>query len=111
MKFFAILCLTSIVVLASGQSIDECLTKDSISCVQRSLYRKAKEFFGKESFDIISGVSLVKATRSSRSDKEVLYDQEIESANNVAERQSALENFVGEEVSDFFAGRSLKVRE
>ena len=80
--------------------------------MQRSIYRKAKEFFGKDSFEIIGGVSLVKSKedRSSRSNKEVLYDQEIDNANNVAERQSALENFVGEEATGFFAGRSLMVQ-
>lgn len=111
MKLFAIVCLATAVVLASGQSIDECLNQDSISCVQTTIYRKAKEFFGKDTFEIVSGVSLVKAKdgRSSRSSKEVIYDQEINTANNVAERQSVLENFVGDEVGDFFAGRSLKI--
>lgn len=112
MKLFAFVCLTTVVVLASGQSIDECLNQDSISCIQKSIYRKAKEFFDKDSFEIVSGVTLVKAKddRSSRSNKEVLYDQEIDTANNVAERQNALENYVGDGISDFFAGRSLKVR-
>lgn len=111
MKLFAILCLSTVVVLASGQNIEDCLTQDSIACVQRSIYRKAKEFFGKDSFELISGVSLVKAKedRSSRTKEDVLYDQEIDNANNVVERQSALENFVGAEATGFFSGRSLKV--
>lgn len=111
MKLFAFVCLTTVVVLASGQSIDECLNQDSISCIQKSIYRKAKEFFDKDSFEIVSGVTLVKAKddRSSRSNKEVLYDQEIDAANNVAERQNALENYVGDGIGDFFAGRSLKI--
>lgn len=96
-----------------GQSIDECLQKDSISCVQKTLFRKAKEFFGRESFELVNGVSLVKATeegRGARSGKDLVYEQEVEKAAGVAERQSALENFVGDEVSEFLTGRSLKVR-
>lgn len=109
----AIVFLTASLVLVSGQSIDDCLQQDSISCVQRSLYRKAKEFFDRDSFELVSGVSLVKAAktgdRDSRSGKEVAYDQEIDAAADVAERQSVLENFVGDEAGEFLSGRSLKV--
>lgn len=111
MKSFALLFVVALAAVASAQSIDECLQQDSISCVQKSLFRKAKEFFEKDSFELVSGVSLVKAKsdRSSRSGKDLVYEQEIDQAPSVAERQSALENFVGEEVSDFFSGRSLRV--
>ncbi|XP_015585283.1 uncharacterized protein LOC107263014 [Cephus cinctus] len=101
--------------LSSRQSIDSCLAQDSISCVQRSLYRMAKEFFGKESLEIARGVTLVRSaidtdsSRSAKSAKEVLYDQDIEAASSVADRQSALENFVGEKASDFLVGRSLRI--
>ncbi|OXU22419.1 hypothetical protein TSAR_010530 [Trichomalopsis sarcophagae] len=108
--------VVGIVVLVTagvrGQSIDECLQKDSISCVQKTLFRKAKEFFGRESFELVNGVSLVKAKaegRGARSGKDLVYEQEVEKAAGVAERQSALENFVGEEVSEFLTGRSLKI--
>lgn len=104
--------LLMVVSVAHAQSIDECLQKDSISCVQKTLFRRAKEFFGRESFELVNGISLVKAKedgRGSRSGKDIMYEQEIEKAAGVAERQSALENFVGEEASDFLTGRSLKV--
>lgn len=108
--FLTIVCLSMAVVLASGQDITECLRQDSISCVQKSLYRKAKEFFGNDNLEIVNGVTLVKsAARNSRTGNEVFFDQEIEAANNVADRQSALENFVGEEASEFLTGRSLRV--
>lgn len=111
MKVFAFVFLSVALVLASGQTIDNCLQQDSISCLQKSLFRKAREFFDKDNFDLIDGVSLVKAKdgRSARSGKNIMYEQEIEQANSVVDRQSALENFVGEEVGDFFSGRSLKV--
>ena len=114
MKSLALVLLAAALVAGSlaQSSIDECLQKDSISCVQTALFRKAKEFFDKENYELLSGVSLVKSKaegRGSRSSKDLLYEQEMAQATGVAERQSALENFVGEEVSDFFSGRSLRV--
>ncbi|XP_015114463.1 uncharacterized protein LOC107039395 [Diachasma alloeum] len=109
-SFLTIVCLSMAVVAISAQDIAECLRQDSISCIQKSLYRKAKEFFGKDNLEIVNGVSLVKsADRSSRTGNEVFYDQEIEAASDVTERQSALESFVGEEASDFLTGRSLRI--
>ncbi|CAL7938064.1 unnamed protein product [Xylocopa violacea] len=113
MKILALAFLTSAVVLAAGQSLEDCLQSDSISCVQKSLYRKAKEFFDKDSLELFSGVSLVRNAdslgRSSRTSKELMYEQEIDAANNVADRQSALENFVSDEAGEFLTGRSLKI--
>ncbi|XP_058793664.1 uncharacterized protein LOC131665642 [Phymastichus coffea] len=110
MKAFVFVAV-AILACAHAQSIDECLQQDSISCVQKSLFRKAKEFFDSENLEIATGVSLVKSTadRNSRSGKNLVYEQEINQANDVAERQSALENFVGDEVGDFFSGRSLRI--
>ncbi|XP_012287558.1 uncharacterized protein LOC105703632 [Orussus abietinus] len=106
--FLAVLAIFG--ALASAETLDECLQQDSISCVQRSLYRKAKEFFGKDTLEIVNGVSLVKAEdRGAKSGKQLIYDQEIETANSVVERQNVLENFVGEEAGEFLAGRSLKI--
>ncbi|XP_003401369.1 uncharacterized protein LOC100649553 [Bombus terrestris] len=113
MKIIAIVVLISAVTLAAGQSLEDCLQSDSISCVQKSLYRKAKEFFDKDSFELFSGVSLVKSTdsqgRSARTSKELMYEQEIDAANSVTDRQSALENFVSEEAGEFLTGRSLRI--
>ncbi|KAF3424470.1 hypothetical protein E2986_06020 [Frieseomelitta varia] len=113
MKIFAAVILTSAVVLASGQSLDDCLQSDSISCVQKSLYRKAKEFFDEDSFELFSGVSLVKngdsRGRSSKTSKELMYEQEIDAANSITDRQSVLENFVSDEAGEFLAGRSLRI--
>ncbi|KAK0183025.1 hypothetical protein PV327_001103 [Microctonus hyperodae] len=97
-------------ITANGQDFNECLQKDSISCLQNTLYRTAKEFFNKEKIDIVNGVSMVKKDdRSSRSGKEVLYDQEIDAANSVIDRQSALENFIGDEAGSFLSGRTLRI--
>ncbi|CAG5078230.1 Protein of unknown function [Cotesia congregata] len=108
--YLKIVCFSMAVVLISGQDINQCFEQDSISCVQKSLYRKAKEFFTKDNIELFSGVSLVKAAdRNSRTAKDVIYDQEIDAANDVEGRQSALENFVSDEASDFLTGRSLRI--
>lgn len=115
MKLITIVCLTTAVVLVAGQNLDECLQQDSISCVQKSIYRKAKEFFGKDSLEIVPGINLIRNQdnnldgRNARSSKVLIYDQEIDGANDVAERQNVLESFVGEEASNYFTGRSLRV--
>ncbi|KAF7407997.1 uncharacterized protein V1477_004606 [Vespula maculifrons] len=115
MKLITIVYLTTAVVLVAGQNLDECLQQDSISCVQKSIYRKAKEFFGKDSLEIVPGINLIRSQdansdgRNARSSKDLIYDQEIDGANDVAERQNVLESFVGEEASNYFTGRSLRI--
>lgn len=104
--------LTVAIVLTAGQNIDDCLKQDSISCVQKALYKRAKELLGKDSLELLSGVSLVKSnadSRSLRSSKQLGYDHDMDSANDVVERQNALETFMGDAVEQFLTGRSLRV--
>ncbi|KYN12859.1 PREDICTED: uncharacterized protein LOC108767081 [Trachymyrmex cornetzi] len=107
MKKFLI--LITAVVFTTGQSIDECLKQDSISCVQKTLYRTAKEFFAKDKLELINGVSLVKSNVNARSIKELTYDQEMEATNNIVERQNSLENFISDEAGQFLTGRNLRI--
>ncbi|CAB0030516.1 unnamed protein product [Trichogramma brassicae] len=117
MKFVAslILALALFGATAYGQELSECLEKDSISCIQRSLlYKRAKELFEKDSYELVAGVSLVKShrddgARRSTGGKAAKYEEEIEKASGIGERQAALENYISEEIGDFFTGRSLKV--
>lgn len=107
-----LLILTTAIVLTAGQSIDECLKQDSIACVQKTLYRTAKEFFAQDKLELVNGVSLVKSNaddRSARSGKELAYDQEIDAANDITERQNTLENFISDEAGQLLTGRSLRV--
>lgn len=103
------LILMTAVILTSGQSIDECLKQDSISCVQKTLYRTAKEFFAKDKLELVKGVNIVKSNVDTRSGKELAYDQEMEAASDIAERQNSLENFISDEAGQFLTGRSLRV--
>ncbi|XP_012522908.1 uncharacterized protein Osi6 [Monomorium pharaonis] len=107
MKKFLI--LMTAVILTAGQSIDECLKQDSISCVQKTLYRTAKEFFAKDKIELVNGVSLVNSNANARSAKELTYDQEMEATNDITERQNSLENFISDETRQFLTGRSLRI--
>lgn len=57
----------------------------------------------------MNGVSFVKSNANSRSGKELAYDQEMEAANDITERQNSLENFISDEAGQFLTGRSLRV--
>jgi len=103
------LILMTAVVLTAGQSIDDCLKEDSISCVQKTLYRTAKEFFAKDKLELVNGISLVKSNANARSGKELAYDQEMETASDITERQNSLENFISDEAGQFLTSRSLRV--
>ena len=93
---------------ARAQGVEECLRRDSIACLQEALFRGAKQFFGQDSVELAAGVSLVRS-RADRSAREADLEREVEQARGVAERQDALEGFLGEEIGNFLAGRSLKV--
>lgn len=110
MKLLAVLLVAAV---ATAQTLDECLEQDSISCIQKSLYRRAKEFFSKDNVEIVRGVSLVKSqdSRAAKSSDDLVFDQEIETAkSSVTDRQNALENFVTDKISGFISSRSLQVK-
>lgn len=95
MRYQYLLCL----LLSTGAlAYEDCLRKDSISCLQKTFFSKAKEFFDRDSLEIAPGVSLVRGARSGRN-----------LAGDVADRQADIENFIGDEVESFVRERSLKV--
>ncbi|KAJ8684343.1 hypothetical protein QAD02_020135 [Eretmocerus hayati] len=97
---------------ARTQRIDECLQRDSISCIQKSFYRGARDFFDRDSFDILPGISLIKSQeddRSSRKSKALAYEKQIDESSSFMQRQSTLESFIRDGLSDFLTGRSLKI--
>lgn len=104
-KFVFVLCVFGI---AAAQDFKDCLQKDSISCVQLSIYRKAREFFENPKIELIGGLSFVKpAGRDARSSN--IDGTFVESANDVEQRENALENFVTEGAKSFFQERSLNL--
>jgi len=103
MKYCVVFFSLVLAGVARGQGVDECLQKDSISCVQRALFGKVRELFDSENLEIAPGVSLVRS-RGARK----LKDQ-VEQAGGVLQSEGAIENFIAEEVKNFVRERSLKV--
>lgn len=116
----SVLLIASLSGIAKAQQINDCLKQDSISCVQKSVYNSFKDFFNQDNLEIVSGVSLVRNARAkqeeatseegrSNTGTDIGYDQEINNANDVDERQTALESFVTDGVGTFLTERSLRV--
>lgn len=106
--FSKVVFVMCIVGIATAQDFKDCLQKDSISCVQMAIYRKAREFLDTPKIELIGGLSFVKPTgrdgRSSNVDGTF-----VETANDVEARENALENFVAEGAKSFFQERSLNL--
>jgi len=107
MKIFIVSCLLISVVFAADEpsNFQDCLEKDSISCVQVAVFRKAKSFFDQQTISLFGGLSLGKSERAGKSLDEPTI--EIESANTVETRENALENYVMNRAKNFFQERSL----
>lgn len=74
----------------------------------QQIYRKAREFFESPKIELIGGLSFIKpATRDARAAN--VDGTFVETANDVEQRESALENFVTEGAKSFFQERSLNL--
>uniref|UniRef100_A0A182YGI8 Uncharacterized protein n=1 Tax=Anopheles stephensi TaxID=30069 RepID=A0A182YGI8_ANOST len=103
-----LICVLSVCALAAAQDFKECLDKDSISCLQLTFYRKARDFFDQPQISLAGGLSFVKtAGRDSRSYN--ADSAQIESTNSVETREDALENYVFERSVSFLRERSLNL--
>lgn len=90
---------------SEGYGFEECLRKDSISCVQHQVYRHLRSFFDQKSVELPGGFALVKEaepSRDGRSAEEVLPEGAVE------DREEALETFAVQKASEFFSERSLR---
>ena len=91
---------------SEGYGFEDCLRKDSISCVQSQVFRHLRSFFDQKSVELPGGFSLVKegeaANRDGRSAEQVLTEGPVE------EREEALEQFAVQKASEFFSERSLR---
>lgn len=103
-----VLALCVIGVATAQENFKDCLEQDSISCVQMTIYRKARAIFESPKIDIFGGLSFVKqAGRDARSAN--IDDAAVVSARSVEDRENALENFVTEGAKSFFQERSLNL--
>lgn len=100
------MCIVGIAV--AQENFQDCLQKDSISCVQLSIYRKAREFFESPKIELLGGLSFIRpAGRDGRSSN--VDGTFVEQAADVEQRENALENFVTEGAKSFFQERSLNL--
>lgn len=103
-----VLALCIIGAATAQESFKDCLEQDSISCVQMTIYRKAREIFENPKIEIFGGLSFVKqAGRDARSAN--LDGAVVEQARSVEDRENALESFVTEGAKSFFQERSLNL--
>lgn len=76
--------------------------------MHQQIYRKAREFFESPKIELIGGLSFIRpAGRDARSSN--IDGTSVEQANDVEQRESALENFVTEGAKGFFQERSLNL--
>lgn len=88
---------------------DDCLQKDSISCLQLQTYRQLRSFFSQDNIELFGGLSLVKNNEpKGRSLDNKDADAEIAETNDVEKRENVLEDFAIHKVINFFQERSLR---
>lgn len=84
-----------------------CLDTDSISCLQLTLFRKAKSIFDNPNLELFGGISLIKANEGRQG--KALNDNAIavEAAPSVEARNIEMGNYFMQHAKNFFAERSL----
>jgi len=111
MKVFIVSCVLLSVAFAqqapTEQTIlQECFEKDSISCVQSTVYRRAREFFDQPSIKMFGGLSFAK--NNDRAAKSLEPEPKVEEAATVQAREIALEDYLLNRAKNFFSERSVQ---
>ncbi|KAL5284804.1 hypothetical protein ACFFRR_006862 [Megaselia abdita] len=107
MKFF--LMSACILLLGSGLNaqVDDCLEKDSISCLQLTIFRQAKSFFDNPNIELVGGVSLMKSNEGRQGKSIEDNSVAVETAPSVEARNGEMGTYFMESAKKFFAERSL----
>nr|CAD7268070.1 unnamed protein product [Timema shepardi] len=93
-------------------AVEDCLKKDSISCVQMLVYRKMKTFFNQDNIELIGGLSLVRDPNRvdhGRSLQDADLEGKVMESKDVENRENAMESFVVKKAFSFFEGRNLNL--
>ncbi|XP_036325224.1 glycine, alanine and asparagine-rich protein [Rhagoletis pomonella] len=94
-------------VIPANSGFNKCLEADSISCLQLTLFRKAKSFFENPQIEIVGGVSLIKSNEGRQGKS---FDDNaiaVEAAPTVEARTSEMGTYFMNHAKNFFAERSL----
>lgn len=106
------LLVTSSCVLAdpipAPAATDDCLQKDSISCLQLQTYRSLKSFFAQDNIELFGGLALVKNGVPKGRSLEPKAEADLQETNDVERRENLLEDFAIQNVMNFFQERSLR---
>ncbi|KAK7591299.1 hypothetical protein V9T40_002912 [Parthenolecanium corni] len=109
---FCLVLVTSSCILADPipqkGPADDCLQKDSISCLQLQTYRSLKSFFAQDNIELFGGISLVKNAEPKGRSLEPKEEADITETNDVEKRENILEDFAVQKVMNFFQERSLR---
>ncbi|XP_014095259.1 uncharacterized protein Osi6 [Bactrocera oleae] len=95
----------NVVTPASG--FNKCLEADSISCLQLTLFRKAKSFFENPQIEVFGGVSLIKSNEGRQGKSLDDNAVAVEAAPSVEARTSEMGTYFMNHAKNFFAERSL----
>nr|CAD7448812.1 unnamed protein product [Timema bartmani] len=93
-------------------AVEDCLKKDSISCVQMFVYRKMKTFFNQDNIELIGGLSLVRDPNNvdhGRSLQDADLEENVMESKDVENREHAMESFAVKKAFSFFEGRNLNL--
>jgi hypothetical protein len=98
---------------APAITLDECLKKDSISCLQVQIYRSIKSFLDQDRIDLIGGFSSVreedcKNEAKAMKTEDIISEEQILGAHDFESRESAIESFVYQKISVFFQEHSIR---
>ncbi|XP_055383012.1 keratin, type II cytoskeletal I [Condylostylus longicornis] len=94
--------------VVNKDDFQNCLEKDSISCVQLTIFRKAKSFFENPKIELFGGLSLDRTPESVRQGKSI-HDNEIETVHTVEGRNNVMENYFWDKFTGFLQERSLNL--
>ena len=93
----------------SSQGFAKCLEADSISCLQLTLFRKARAIFENPQVELFGGISLVKSNEGRQGKSLDDNTIAVEVAPTVEARNSELGNYFMTHAKNFFAERSLNL--
>ena len=98
---------------APAITVDECLQKDFISCLQVQIYRSIKSFLDQDRIDLIGGFSLFREEDSRNEAKtmkteDIISEEQILGAHDFESRESAIESFVYQKISVFFQEHRIR---
>lgn len=81
--------------------------QDSIACAQMQLFRSVRSFFDQDKMELVGGLSLIKTEKKAARSLAAEDVNNVETARDTDERETALEDFTVHKVMRFFQDRTL----